>query len=98
MVRARSWLVTIAAAVVLAGTFPVAGCGSSPQKPAKTAKKKDKQKQRDTRALLGEARDAAKSGDLEAADKAYAEAYEIAKELDIVEEHVDYLIHAGKPS
>src|SRR5258705_3440203 len=83
-------------AVLLGPAAP--GCGSPQTKTVKTVKKKDKQKQRDTRALLGEARDAAKSGDVDAADKAYTEAFDIAKELDIIEEHVDFLIHAGRAS
>ena len=80
--------------VAVALTGPVAiGCGGG-QKPAKTSKKKAKQK--DVRALLSEARDEAKAGEVDAADELYEEAYEVAGEFEILEERVDFLIHAGK--
>jgi Flp pilus assembly protein TadD len=46
--------------------------------------------------LLLEARNDAKAGDIESADKAYAAAYEIGKELPILEERIAFLVHAGR--
>src|SRR5437763_1323022 len=64
--------------------------------PTKTVKKNKKQKKADTKALVAEARDDAKNGDYDAADSKYVEAYEIAKDYDVLEERVDFLIHAGR--
>ena len=70
-------------------------CGGNTPAPVKPVKK-EKTKDKDVRALLAEARDAAQEKDVETADKAYGKAYAISKEFEIVEERVDFLIHAGK--
>jgi superkiller protein 3 len=85
-------------ALMIAGLLVVGAAPScsGPDKPVKSAKSKDKQKQKDARALLAEARSSAASGELDAADKAYQQAYQTSQEFDILEERVDFLIHAGK--
>src|ERR1043165_2834367 len=71
-----------------------AGCGGSdkPVKKPKVAKVKKK----DTSALLAQARDNAKNGDLDDADHAYSEAYDMNHEFDVLEERVDFLVHVGR--
>jgi hypothetical protein len=73
-------------------SLPACGGGQ----PVKTAKKTKKAKNADTKALVSEARDSAKNGEYDAADSKYAEAYEESKDFDILEERVDFLIHAGR--
>src|SRR5688572_22981899 len=92
MFRGFIALVVVAAltATLVAGSV---GCGGSP-KPVKTTKTKEKK--RDVRALLGEARDEAKAGEVDAADDLYAQAYAASGELEILEERVDFLVAAGK--
>src|SRR6476620_8913115 len=80
----------LASAVI--SSLPACGGGQ----PVKTAKKTKKAKKADTKALVSEARDAAKHGEYEAADGKYAEAYEESKDFDVLEERVDFLIHAGR--
>ena len=55
---------------------PAPACSSGAKKTVKKPKKGKKAKDNDTKALVSEARDAAKNGDYDAADQAYAEAYE----------------------
>ena len=78
--------------LVLAGCL--AGCGSPPKKhvehPEQSAAK------RTARSLLSEARDDVRNGDLDAADKAYADAYDAAKQFDVLQERVDFLEHSGR--
>ena len=76
----------------LAGTV---ACGGSQTKGGQTAAKEKKRKS-DVRALLSQAREDAKSGDVDAADQAYEEAYDLDKNFDILEERVDFLIHARR--
>ena len=72
------------------------GCGGT-EKPVKTAEGQEEATTEATRARCSARRATdAKAGELDAADKAYAEAYEIGKEFDILEERVDFLIHAGR--
>jgi superkiller protein 3 len=53
----------------------------------------------DSKALIAEARDDAKQGDNDAADKLYAQAYSLDKTFDTLEEYVaDFLLHAGRAS
>ena len=82
--------------IALAAAIPVAAC-SAPPKPVKHAKKAPEQK--DSKALLNQARESAKNGDIDAADKQYAEAYANDKSFDTLEEYVtDFLLHAGRAS
>jgi superkiller protein 3 len=70
------------------------GCGP----PAKPVKKTTPQVAplKDTKKILAEARDDAKNGDIQAADRKYAEAYDVGKEFEILEERIDVLIHASR--
>jgi len=68
------------------------GGGDKPVKQPKVAKTKKK----DTSALLAQARDNAKNGDLDEADRAYSEAYDLNKDFDVFEERIDFLIHVGR--
>src|SRR5688572_32656616 len=79
--------------LVLALGTTATGCGGGP-KPVKTTKKKEKKK--DVKAILSEARDEAKAGEVDAADALYEEAYDVAQEFEILEERVDFLVHAGR--
>ena len=71
----------------------VPGCGGT-EKPIRIVKKKEKKK--DVGAILGEARDEAKAGEIDAADALYEEAYDVGQDFEILEERVDFLIQAGK--
>src|SRR3954469_21340913 len=62
----------------------------------KTVKKTKKGKKSDAKALIAEARDDEKNGDYDAADSKYAEAYQLSKNFDDLEDRVDFLIHAGR--
>lgn len=70
----------------------VTACGSPP-KPVKHAKKEPKH---DAKSIRKEAREAVKSGDFDVADKKYAEAYELSKDFDILEEYVHFLAQNGR--
>lgn len=83
-------------ALVCCVALAAPACGGGGESPGKTAKKPGKSSSRDSKALLSEARDAARNGELDDADAAYGKAYEVAKEFEILEEHVDFLIHAGR--
>jgi tetratricopeptide (TPR) repeat protein len=72
----------------------VGACGGK-DKVVKVIKPK---KEKDAKAFLADAREAAQNGNLVDADKAYVKSYEISKEFDTLEEHVDFLIHNGKPT
>ena len=68
---------------------------SEPPKIVKHAKKT--QKDSDAKSMLADAREAAKNGDVDAADKAYADAYAADKSFDTLEEYVvDFLLHNGR--
>jgi tetratricopeptide (TPR) repeat protein len=84
MVRALSTFVLVC----------LVACGGE-QKAPKHAKavKNDKH---DAIALRDEAREHAKNNDFDAADRSYAEAYALGKNIDIIEERVDVLIHNGR--
>lgn len=70
---------------------------SGPTTVVKRTKKKPAEP--DAKSLLAEARDDAKQGDNDAADKAYAQAYSLDKSFDTLEEYVaDFLLHAGRAS
>ena len=75
---------------VLAAIVPA--CGSSP-KPVKHVKKEPKH---DSKTLVADARDDAKSGDYDAADKKYSDAYAESKDFHVLEEWVGFLIHNGR--
>src|ERR1041385_2020586 len=77
-----------------AAVATLAACPGPSQ--TKTVKKNKKTKKADQKALVSEARDDAKNGDYDAADSKYAEAYDISKDFDVLEERVDFLIHAGR--
>ena len=85
----RRSLVRIALAAFLAS-----GCGGA-DKPVKQPKV-SKTKKKDTSALMAQARDNAKSGDVDEADRAYSEAYDMNHDFDVLEERVDFLIHVGR--
>jgi tetratricopeptide (TPR) repeat protein len=70
----------------------VPACGGTP-KPVRKVKKEPKT---DTKTLVADARDDAKSGDFDAADKKYSEAYAATHSFDVLEEWVDFLIHNGR--
>jgi superkiller protein 3 len=76
---------------LLAAVVPA--CGGSP-KPVKHVKKETKQPT--AKQLLDEARDAAKSGDFDAAEKKYAQAYEASKDFDTLAEYVRFLAQNGR--
>src|SRR4051812_44267488 len=82
------------ATAVLVGPAACAG----KQHTSKHSKKSKKGPDNDTKALVTQARESAKNSDYEAADKAYADAYEKSKDFDILEERVDFLIHSGRAS
>jgi superkiller protein 3 len=69
-------------------------CGGGSKHPTTGPKHDSKQ----VHELVAEARDDQKSGDYDAADKAYSEAFAIGKDFDVVEEQVDFLTHAGRAS
>lgn len=81
----------MALAVALAGG---AACGGK----EKVVKLVKKDKQPDAKSLLADAREAANAGQLVDADKYYARSFAISNEFDTLEEHVDFLIHNGKPT
>src|SRR6266536_287280 len=83
------------ASAVVGGVALTPAC-SGPSKNVKHGKKGKKGKKDDSRALVSEARDDAKNGEYDAADKAYAEAYETSKDFDVLEERIDFLIHSGR--
>jgi len=85
-------LLRLALVGTLAGTV---ACGGTKTKGGQTAAK-EKQRKSDVRALLSQAREDAKNGDVDAADKAYEEAYDLDKNFDILEERVDFLAHSGR--
>lgn len=70
----------------------MAACGGTP-KPVKHAKKEPKH---DAKSVRKEAREAVKSGDFDLADKKYAEAYELSKDFDMLEEYVHFLADNGR--
>ena len=51
---------------------------------------------KDTTKLLAQARADAKTGDIDGADRAYSEAYDLAKQFDVLEERVAALVHASR--
>ncbi len=78
----------------LIAVVAVCACGTPPQ-PVKHPKKT--QEQKNAKSLINEAREDAKNGDIDAADKAYADAYANDKSFDTLEEYVvDFLLHAGR--
>lgn len=91
-----SWLLRALVCSSLAILFAsVTGCGGA-EKPAKvTDKKKKAIDNKAAQALLAEAREAARSGEIEAANQKYRLAFHTNGDMDILEEHVDFLIHAN---
>ncbi len=80
--------------VLLFALFAASAC-SEPPKVVKHPKKT--QEKNDAKSLLADAREAAKNGDVEAADKGYADAYAADKSFDTLEEYVvDFLLHNGR--
>ena len=57
-----------------------------------------KEKEPDAKSFLADAREAAQNGQLVDADKYYGRSFALSNEFDTLEEHVDFLIHNGKPS
>src|SRR4051812_25944008 len=70
----------------------VPACGSTP-KPVKKVKKEPK---KDSKTLVADAQDAAKSGDYDDADKKYAAAYQESQDFSVLEQWVEFLIHNGR--
>jgi len=80
--------------IVLAAACLAVACGT-PAPPPKHAK----QPKHDQRTLLKEAQEDARNGDYDASDKKFADAYELSKDFEVLEDRVDMLIHAaGKAS
>lgn len=78
----------------LVALVALCACGTPP-KPVKHAKKAPAQK--DSLALVNEAREDTKNGDLDAADKAYADAYASDKSFATLYEYVSgFLLHSGR--
>ena len=77
------------------GVALVGGACGGKEKVVKIVKK---DKQPDAKALLADAREAAQNGQIVDADKYYARSFAISNEFDTLEEHVDFLIHSGKPT
>jgi tetratricopeptide (TPR) repeat protein len=69
-------------------------CGGSPP-PVKKPKPVPEVKN-DSKALMSEARELAKSGDIDAADKSYADAYAATKDMAVLEERVAFLLKNGR--
>ena len=90
MLRGLLWLVL--ASSTLVGTT---ACGGPDKTVKKTTKKAPKV---DPRKVLADARDLAKNGDVDGADQKYGEAYAAGKSFDVLEERIDFLVHAGKIS
>lgn len=86
-------LLGVSIAGALLASVPACGGSEKPTKIAKTKKKKTEKRE-----LLAQARDEAKAGEIEAADELYEKAYAVDKELEILEEHIDFLLNAGKPT
>ncbi|MBX3160180.1 MAG: tetratricopeptide repeat protein [Deltaproteobacteria bacterium] len=81
-------------ALSLALSAGAAGCGTPPKPPEKVVVRTDRAV--DAKKLLAQAREDAKNGDVEAADRNYAEAYDVGKQLAILEERVQLLIHTSR--
>jgi tetratricopeptide (TPR) repeat protein len=79
---------------VTALAFVCLACSSPPKQPKPTKPVVDKGP--NAKALVSEARDHAKNGDLDAADKAYADAYAATPDMEIFEERVTFLVHNGR--
>src|SRR5689334_5152159 len=90
----RAVLRLLLATAVVGGIAPA--CSAGEQTVKKTKKGKKNKANGDARALVSEAREDAKNGEYDAADKAYADAYSMSKDFDILEERVDFLIHSGR--
>ena len=90
-----SRLLALALATALgAASTASGGCGGA----EKVIKPLKKQKEPDAKALLADAREAAQTGLLLDADKAYGKSFALSNEFDTLEEHVDFLIVNGKPT
>ena len=76
----------------LAAVSAIAACGPPP-KPAKHVKHDQPAAGADQ---LAQARDAVKSGDVDTADKLYAQAFDAGKSFDVLAERVMMLIRAGR--
>src|SRR3982751_5188479 len=79
----------------LTASIAFGACGGDPppvKKPKPTIEEKH------DKALLSEARELAKSGDIDAADKSYAEAFAATKDFAILEERVAFLLKNGRTS
>jgi tetratricopeptide (TPR) repeat protein len=80
--------------VIIALAFVGLACGKSP-KPVENPKLTADPKHR-AGALIAQARNHAKNGDLDAADKAYADAYAASPGVEVLEERFAFLIHSGR--
>lgn len=90
------WFMRVTVFSVLALSGPqLVGCGGS-EKPAKISDKKKKaMDNKAAQAFLAEAREQARAGEIEAANQSYRRAFRTNGDMDILEEHVDFLIHAN---
>jgi tetratricopeptide (TPR) repeat protein len=97
--RMLSWFMRVSVSSMLAlGCAPLAACGG-PTKPAKSANQKKRAvDNKAAQALLKEAREAARAGEVDAANQKYRRAFRTNGDMDILEEHVDFLIHANLPT
>lgn len=85
-------LLGAALACGLMATTPSCGGGAKPVKTAKTKK----QKKTERKVLLLDARTQARAGDIDAADQAYAAAYELEKDFAVLQERIAFLIQVGR--
>ncbi len=69
------------------------GCGSTTPK---TLNRKDPESKKRMRTALAEAREFARNNEYEQASKKYSRAYELAGDIEILNEHIDVLIHGGE--
>ena len=92
----RSWIMRVStiSLLTLCGV-QVGACGGSDKSSNISDKKKKKARDdKAAKALLTEARQAARAKEFEAANQSYRRAFLANHDMDILEEHVDFLIHA----
>lgn len=70
-----------------------AGCGGATPK---VINRKDPEAKKRTRTALAEAREAARNSDFELASKKYTRAFETSEDIEILNEHIDVLLHGGE--
>lgn len=100
MVRSlRRW--ALAGSIMVSGLaassgLATGGCGGGGARTKQTENLAAKQKHERQARLVQKAHSSAKSGDVDAADTQYGKAFGIAQEVDILHEHVMFLIASGR--